>query len=104
MDNADLVPHALVSVYSRPNQDILEDSFDTLWACKYSADDNLQVVSITTIVSVVSMQPLPPLPGEPDDYWFVVEKSGLDDADMTGYIDPVEPEGSSGYGGDDETS
>jgi hypothetical protein len=90
MNNAPLAPHALVSVYSRPDPTILSDSFQTLWACKYRGDDNLQVISTRSIVSVISMQPLPPLPGEDNDFWFVVEKSGLDDADMTGYIEPVD--------------
>ena len=38
------------------------------------------------------MQPLPKLvPGEEEvgDLWFVVEKSGLDDTELTGYVDPA---------------
>jgi len=36
-------------------------------------------------------QPLPKLSGEEGlgDLWFVVEKSGLDDTELTGYVDPV---------------
>jgi hypothetical protein len=36
------------------------------------------------------MQPLPCKPNDPENLWFVVEKSGLDDTELTGYVDPVD--------------
>jgi hypothetical protein len=69
---------------------MLEISFHTLWACKYNGTESLCVIKISLILSVVSMQPLPPLPGDPDDLWFVLEKSGLDDVALTGYVEPME--------------
>jgi hypothetical protein len=37
------------------------------------------------------MQPLPRKPSDPiEDMWFVVEKSGLDDTELTGYVDPID--------------
>lgn len=89
-DDDKLVPHALVSVYGPPDADILEDSFHCLWACEYKGTDNLQVIDISQIISVVSMQPLPFIPGERENLWFVVEKSGLDDISLTGYVEPLE--------------
>jgi len=93
VENGDkeLVPYALVSVYGPPNEDFLEDSFHSLWACTYNGDSNLRIIEISSIISVVSMQPLPKLSGEEGlgDLWFVVEKSGLDDTELTGYVDPV---------------
>jgi hypothetical protein len=48
------------------------------------------VVKTSNIQSVVSLQPLPPLPGEPDDLWFIIGKSGLDDdAQLTGHEGPM---------------
>lgn len=41
------------------------------------------------IISVISMQPLPFKNGEADNLWFVVEKSGLDDIVLTGYVDDL---------------
>lgn len=79
------LPYALVSMYSQPNQELLRESSNTLWACKYSGDDNLRVVDLSTITACVSMQPLPPLPTDTDRLWFVVEKSGLDDDQLTGF-------------------
>ena len=79
-----LSPYALVSVYSEPDQTILEDSCYTVHACRYLGDEDLKVVDAKSIVSVISMQKLPPLDGEPDDLWFVVEKSGLDDTELVG--------------------
>lgn len=89
-DNEKLIPHALVSIYSPPDADILEQSYHTLWACEYTGSDGFQVVSISSIMSIVSMQPLPQRPGDPNNLWFVVEKSGLDDTELTGYVDPIE--------------
>ena len=84
------IPYALVSIYSPPDADMLEQSYHTLWACEYMGSDGFQVVSISSIMSVVSMQPLPKCPGDPDNLWFVVEKSGIDDRELTGYVDPIE--------------
>lgn len=81
------VAYAVVSIYSRPNQAILDESFQTLWVCAYKGESNLHLVSAKSIISVVSMQPLPSLPEEPAGEWFVVEKSGLDDADLTGQVE-----------------
>lgn len=86
----DPIPYALVSLYGRPNADILEESYHTLWACKYNGSENLCVVNPSSILSVVSMQPLPQLEGDPENLWFVAEKSGLDDVELTGYVDPID--------------
>ena len=86
----DLKASALVSVYSRPDPKILEDSFGSLWACKYNAINNLHIIDTESIISVVLMQPLPLLPGEPDDFWFVIEKTGLDDSSLSGVKEPLD--------------
>lgn len=82
-----LKAYAVVSQYGPPNADMLEDSYQQLWACEYSGNQELKVISASDILSVVSMQPLPPRNGEPDNLWFVVEKPGLDDIGITGYVD-----------------
>jgi hypothetical protein len=79
----------LISPYGPPDADMLEDSYHTLWACSYRGDDNLIVIPLSTIISVISMQPLPRKPGDPENLWFVVEKSGLDDIEITGYADEM---------------
>jgi len=81
--------YAVVSVYGPPNMDLLVQSSHVLWAAAYTGDTNLHVVNTRDIISVVSMQPLPRKPDDPEDWWFVVEKSGLDDTELTGYVDPV---------------
>jgi hypothetical protein len=88
------VPYALVSMYGPPDKDMLDDSYQTLFACPYRGDSAFQIIPISSIVSVVSMQPLPQLPGDADNLWFVVEKSGLDDTKLSGYfgVDPIEYE------------
>jgi hypothetical protein len=79
-----LVPYALTSMYGSPDKDMLDDSYHTLFACPYRGDAALQVIPVSSILSVVSMQPLPRLPGDPENLWFVVEKSGLDE------IEPID--------------
>jgi len=86
------MPYALISMYGAPDADLLEDSSHALWACEYQGDANLKVINISSILSVVSMQPLPKLSS--DEFGgkkmvFVIEKSGLEDTELTGYIDPL---------------
>jgi hypothetical protein len=45
------------------------------------------VIAVKSILSVVSVQPLPKVDGDPDGLFFIVEKSGLDDVELTGYAD-----------------
>lgn len=81
-EDPDKVAHAVVSLYGPPNQDMLLQSSHTLYACTYEGQDNLHCIPVTAIVSVISMQPLPRLPDDPENLWFVVEKSGLDDVQL----------------------
>ena len=82
--------HALVSVYSHPIQELLNESSNTLWACQYTGHGDLRVVELSNIVACVSMQPLPPLPNDPPGLWFVVEKSGLEDFQLTGFEEGID--------------
>jgi hypothetical protein len=66
---------------------MLAKSSHVLWAAPHMGNMNLQVIKTTEIISVVSMQSLPPKSGDPQNLWFVVEKSGLDDTEITGYGD-----------------
>ncbi|KAF8261939.1 hypothetical protein EI94DRAFT_1705174 [Lactarius quietus] len=87
------IPYALVSVYSCPVQDILIESSNTSWACKYRGDDSLQVIGLSSITACISMQPLPRTPTDPDGtLWFVVEKSGLEDTQLSGFEEAMDNE------------
>ncbi|KIJ97243.1 hypothetical protein K443DRAFT_133885 [Laccaria amethystina LaAM-08-1] len=79
------VAHAVLSLYGPPNEEMLVESSYTLHACKYTGQENLLCLPITAIDSVVLMQPLPRLPGDPENLWFVVEKSGLNDVQLIPY-------------------
>jgi hypothetical protein len=91
-DNPDELPtaRALVSLYSRPIQELLDESSNTLWACQYTGNGGLRVVDVSTIVACVSMQPLPLLPNDPPGLWFVLEKPGLEDFQLTGFDEPMD--------------
>ena len=91
-DHPDALPtaYALASMYSRPIQELLNKSSNTLWACQYSGDEDLHIVDISKIVACVSMQPLPPLPNDPPRLWFVLEKLGLEDFQLTGFEKPID--------------
>jgi hypothetical protein len=90
-ENMEALTYAVISQYSPPDVDVLEDSYHTLWVCSYTGDQNLKVIPMSTIISVISMQPLPRKEGDAENLWFVVEKSGLDDMDLTGYgeLEPI---------------
>jgi len=83
-----------VSVYGHPDAELLEQSYHTLRACPYLGENGLHAVRVSDILTVVSMQRLPTRPGEVgrDNLWFVVEKSGIDDTELTGYVDPLDYE------------
>jgi hypothetical protein len=90
--------YALVSVYSRPIQALLTESSNTLWACEYRGVRDLRVVPLSSIVACVSIQPLPPLPNDPPGLWFVLEKSGLEEVQLTGFEESLESEPGAGEG------
>ena len=77
--------YALVSMYSCPIQELLNESSDTLWACHYTGNGDLCIVELSRILACVSIQPLPLLPNDPPRLWFVLEKSGLEDFQLTGF-------------------
>ncbi|KAH8987683.1 hypothetical protein EDB86DRAFT_2808718 [Lactarius hatsudake] len=104
-DNPDDVPlpYALVSVYSRPVREILLESSYTLWVCRYRGDSDLRVIDLSSIMSCISMQPLPPAPTDSESgLWFVVEKSGLEDAELTGFEETLD--GEQGHSGGASTA
>jgi len=81
----------LASLYGDPDDNLLIQSSYSLHACPYLGEEGLEVIKISCILSVVSMQPLPTKRGEVDkeNLWFVVEKSGIDDTELTGYVDDL---------------
>ncbi|KAJ3861580.1 hypothetical protein EV359DRAFT_74615 [Lentinula novae-zelandiae] len=81
---------AMVSVYGRPDPDLLCQSSNALWACKYLSSQNLHVVPVARLQSVVSMQPLPIFPHEQEGQWFVVQKPGINNALITGHKDNMD--------------
>ncbi|KAF8633515.1 hypothetical protein AX17_004431, partial [Amanita inopinata Kibby_2008] len=67
--------------------DILRDSFGTVWASFYNGNNSFLTIPTSAIISVVSMQPLPPKSHREEGLWFVIEKSGLEDAELSGSND-----------------
>ncbi|KAG2106524.1 hypothetical protein BD769DRAFT_1336785, partial [Suillus cothurnatus] len=70
---------AMVSVYSRPDPELLQKSMQTVWSCKYHDSEALQLVSAKSIQSVVAMIPHRPKlqSGVVEDRFFLLEKPGL---------------------------
>ncbi|KAI9061276.1 hypothetical protein FKP32DRAFT_1537907, partial [Trametes sanguinea] len=50
----------MVAPFSPPDEALLSESENTLWACTYPGSDGREVVDCSDIVSVVAMVPLPP--------------------------------------------
>jgi len=77
----------MVSIYSPPNTRLLNLPSGTLWTCQDQGVRSLQVIDIKSIISVVAVVPLPhhATPG----MLFVVEKMGLDIAELGGVIEDL---------------
>ncbi|KAJ7741150.1 hypothetical protein DFH07DRAFT_751153 [Mycena maculata] len=72
---------ALVSVYSAPDPELLQESFQTVAQCEYCGEESLEIINITQIQSGVAMIPI----GEEEEgMHFVGEKLGLDIESMGG--------------------
>ena len=69
---------ALVSLYSPPDEHILNFTNNTLAVCMYRGERALLVIDAKDIQSVVAMVPFPFLLDGRDNQYFVVEKIGLD--------------------------
>ncbi|KZT02196.1 uncharacterized protein LAESUDRAFT_662285 [Laetiporus sulphureus 93-53] len=82
---------AMVSMYSQPDSDLLERSHNMVWVFKYPESLSLRVVEVKNIVSVVAMIPVPHSLGMPQNgqYFFLVEKPGLDVAWLGGAVETI---------------
>ena len=85
------IPLALVSLYSAPDPYLLCLSMNTLCSCSYLGDGALKFINAKTIKSVVAMIPhSPSIDGQPpEDWFFLVEKPGLDVALMSGSVEDM---------------
>ena len=85
----------MVSVYSRPDADLLRQSSNTLWSCMYRGKEALEVIPVKDIGSVVAMVPHPHVRDEALEQRlsgrvFVVEKLGLNVLAGAGMIEDDE--------------
>jgi hypothetical protein len=91
----DTLPLALISVYGPPDNALLQLSHKTVYSCQYLSNDNLRVINARSIRSVIAIVPHEvTLPGKTaaEDRWFVVEKPGLEAAELGGGVeDNYEP-------------
>jgi hypothetical protein len=70
--------HALVSVWSDPDADMLRRSSNTVYSCVYRGQTDLRVIDAKTIMSVVAMVPMTPRDGDRSSRFFLLEKPGLE--------------------------
>lgn len=82
----------MVHLYGRPDPDLLRASHLTLWSChKGSRATQLRVINVFEIEAVVAM--VPHSVEQLGEGWagrsFVVEKPGLDIAEMGGALDDL---------------
>lgn len=82
----------MVRMYGPPDQEILRDSSNTVWSCSLNGSDGLAVVDVKEIEAVVAMVPHSThfLGEEWAERCFVVEKPGLDVAEMGGVADSMD--------------
>ncbi|RDB17057.1 hypothetical protein Hypma_001774 [Hypsizygus marmoreus] len=82
---------AMVSLYSHPDLGLLRESSNTLWSCRHQGVAGLVVMEVKCIEAVVAMAPhsVAILGQEWNGRVFVVEKPGLDVAEMGGVFEDV---------------
>lgn len=80
---------ALSSLYSTPDPELLKKSDGALAVCKYKGPLSFKVIPAISILSVVAMIPFPA--GQEDEF-FLVEKLGLELAQLGGYEEEVRAE------------
>ena len=74
---------AVVSIYSDPDNELLQSSHQTLHVCRYQGDQVLQIIEAHSICSVIAMIPFDTYSGldttsHIGHRYFAVEKFGLD--------------------------
>ena len=79
---------AMLAVYSDPHPTLLLESSGTFLSCTFE-ENRLFVADVGNIDAVVAMIPHEVRVGnsDPEKRWFVVEKPGLDIANMDGYAE-----------------
>ncbi|KAI9467136.1 hypothetical protein BJY52DRAFT_1111656 [Lactarius psammicola] len=70
--------YALISVWSEPDPQLLNESSQAVYACVYHGQDNLRVIEAKSITAVVAMVPMRPADGDHSDLFFLIDKPGLD--------------------------
>ena len=65
-------------MWSEPDLELLQDSFDTVYSCVYMGQTDLRVIDVKTIISVVAMVPMTPRDGDQSSQFFLLEKPGLE--------------------------
>ncbi|KAJ7090488.1 hypothetical protein C8R44DRAFT_648205 [Mycena epipterygia] len=79
---------AVGDMYSQPDENLLQESYNTVWFSDHGMGEHLVVIPVKTILSVVAMVPLT-INGV--DGFFLVEKPGLDVISLTDYEEPDNP-------------
>ena len=69
---------ALVSLYSPPISYLLNHTYSTLIVCRYQGEVTLEVIDAKSILSVVAMVPFRYAVDGLNNYFFMIEKIGLD--------------------------
>lgn len=82
-----MITLAMLSVFSDPDPHLFAESHGVVLSCTYSGDEAIIVTDYSSISSVVAMVPhRPPGWNMESNRYFVVEKPGLDVADLSGIM------------------
>ena len=84
-----ILPLAVISVYSKPDPELLIALHGTLISCNYFGDSSLRVIDVSCIQSVVVMVPHKLEKHHGEDYHFIVERPRLDVVHLGGSKDDL---------------
>jgi hypothetical protein len=79
----------MVSLYSPPDPDLLNKSYGTLRSCLPGGNESLRVIDVKHIHAVIAMIPHHPFGTNSEQHYFVVEKPGLEVAELGGQEEEV---------------
>ena len=82
--------YALVSVYTRPIQELLDESSNTLWACQYTGNGDLRVVNDLYDCSLCFDAAATSIPERSSRALVCAGEVWLEDFQLTGFEEPID--------------
>ena len=81
---------AVVSLYSLPDEYLLQLMWDTLYVCGHPGEDAVVVIDVKSILSVIAIVPFPFVIRDHSNQYFMIEQVGLDVVETDVAVDTLD--------------